>query len=910
MTRLIERWFPCEDVSNNSDSGWGSGNREKAMFPWFAARPLVQAKAAVLCSLLEWPEDESAQRHLIGLVRESLGARDALNRELSDAIGDCYDGGASILDPFSGRAMIPLVAARLGAKAWGIDLSPVATIAGSLLADYPLRDWSNEPPLPFTPIAEKPQRLVDTDDRLHGDVTTVLAEVGNRFEAEMAPYFPTVKSRRPWSYLWAVSLPCQECGLRFPLVGALALRPPKQKIGDPGQSYRITTRGEEFAAEVHEGAPRSEPSHRAVGGKRGKAAVCSFCDHVHVVEVYTRLMNEGLANDELLLVSDLDDEFGKLFREPTSSDVDGYKAAQQALEKEAPFGEGLPARPHERVPEGNSHTVRPSKYGYRSYGDFCNDRQTLGFVRLSRIVNSVGAEMLAAGQSDEYVAALSAYAASAVLRKMRRSTRGARLQFYKDGRPTGVGDIFINEASITFSFDYLEVGLGSAAGTWPSTITRTLSTLSEVVAHPPGAKPAEIQQGSALALPLPDSSVDAVVTDPPYESMIDYADASDLFYVWLKRALATSHPALGITADPFDLQDKTEEIIVKDSGSSVGDHRDKDHYDKGIADAFTEAARVVDPDGVVTIIFGHGDPEVWHRLLTSLKEAGLVLTGSWPARTEKGGKAGSANIETTITLCCRPAPVGRKAGRVADVDAEVRVEILGRIPLWDAAGLALTDQLMASAGPAMEVVGRYSEVLDRRGEPVELDRYLPFARRCVEEAADIRIDALPLGTFDDRTRFALFWARLYGRNVAAGSEGRWQRLASDLSEDETASVLAKAAKGVRLAYGHEADADIQATSATIDVALAVAAAGKSLASAAEVLIEAGRTEDQFLWAALGELSRRLPEADDDGDVFTWLVRNRQAVESATRNVEATRQRELQEEEDQRAQASLFDKDGG
>ena len=51
-----------------------------------------------------------------------------------------YPGGASLIDPFSGRAMIPLEAARYGTKTWGIDYSPVATLAGSLLADYPLRD--------------------------------------------------------------------------------------------------------------------------------------------------------------------------------------------------------------------------------------------------------------------------------------------------------------------------------------------------------------------------------------------------------------------------------------------------------------------------------------------------------------------------------------------------------------------------------------------------------------------------------------------------------------------------------------------------------------------------------------------------------------------------------------------------
>jgi adenine-specific DNA methylase len=908
MTRLIERWFPCEDVSNNSGSGWGSGNSEKMIFTWFAARPLVQAKAAVVCSMLPWPDEEKEQRRLQALVRRSLTGRDAAHKELVEELARHYPNGASMLDPFSGRAMIPLEAARLSIEAWGIDLSPVATLAGTLLADYPLRDWSEEPPVPFVPVEGHGQTTTDGSDRLLQDVSAVFQHIGMRYEEEMDEFYPVVDGRRPWGYLWSVTLPCQECGNRFPLTGSLTLRYPLPKKNDPGQSYRLHVDGDQVVVEVHEGEPRTDPTLVSIDGTRGKSAICPFCEHVHTIEVHTRLMNEGLAQDSMLLVADLDSTYGKLFREPTTEDLKGVAAVSAALAAEKPFAPGLPARPQEMIPAGNNDTVRPSKYGYQSYGDLCNDRQTLGFVRLSKIIGEASTALRKAGVSDDYRAALCGYTASALVRKLRRSTRGSVLEVSRDRRRSGVADIFKNEASVNFSYDYFETACYGGPGTWESVSRGTLSAVEKQLERHPG-RPAVVRQGSALALPLPAGSVGAVITDPPYEAMIDYADASDLFYVWIKRALATSHPALGITADPYDLQDKTEEIIVKRGGTANADHRDKGHYDKGIADAFAEAARVVHPEGVVTIIFGHGDPEVWHRLLTSLKEAGLVLTGSWPARTEKGGKAGSANIETTITLSCRPAPVGRKAGRVAEVDAEVRAEILDRIPLWDAAGLALTDQLMASAGPAMEVVGRYSEVLDRRGEPVELDRYLPFARRCVEEAADIRIDALPLGTFDDRTRFALFWVRLYGRNVAAASEGRWQRLATDLSEDETASVLVKAPKGVRLAYGREADIEVHPTSSTIEVAMAMAAAGKSLASAAEILIDTGRTEDQFLWAALGELSRRLPEADDDGDVFTWLIRNRQASESATRNVEATRQRELRDEEDKEAQASLFDKDG-
>ena len=293
--------------------------------------------------------------------------------------------------------------------------------------------------------------------------------------------------------------------------------------------------------------------------------------------------------------------------------------------------------------------------------------------------------------------------------------------------------------------------------------------------------------------------------------------------------------------------------------------------------AFAEARRVVRPDGVVTIVFGHGDPEVWHRLLEAITSAGLVLTGSWPAKTEAGGSAGSANIVTTLTMSCRPAPPGRPVGRANLVEAEVRKEVKARIPMWDAAGLAPTDQLMASAGPAMEAVGRYEQVLNHLGDPVDPAHYLVVARRAVEEAAAVVIEHLPLETFDVRTRFALSWARLYRRSVAAKSEARWQALAADLSSDELKGVLQEADKGVRLGYAKDWKGTPTETSATIDVAMAMAKAWpEGLDAVAEVLVATGRdTADNYLWAAIGYLSSLLPEADPDAVAWTSLVRGRE-----------------------------------
>lgn len=886
---MIERWFPCAEVSEASVSGWGSGKSEKALFIWFAARPLAQAKAAVLTSLLPWPAAPEEQERLKKLVREAMSGRDEAHDTLVAELRRTYPTGASMLDPFSGRAMIPLEAARLGVRAWGIDYSPVATLAGTLLADYPLRDWSNEPPLPFG------QPAAFSEGRLVADTQGVLEEVGRRYEIGMTEFYPRVNGQQPWGYLWAVTLPCQECGRRFPLTGSLVLRHALPVKNDSGQSYRIEVDrvAGTFTAVVHAGPPTGQPTLVTVtkGGKaqRGKAAICPFCEHVHPKDVHTRLAAEGLGRDAMLVAADIDKDVGKLFREPNEDEGLAARQASIALARELPFGPGLPAIPNEAIPPGNNDTVRPSMYGARTYGQLSNDRHTLGYVRLSRIIGIMADELKAEGASDAYVAALAAYAASVLVRRMRLGTRAVTLNAHKEARSNRVqtSDMFRNESSVGFSYDYFETGLGLGPGTWPTVSADTIAVLRTQGSRPSG-RPAIIRRGSATALPLPAASVDAVITDPPYDDMIDYSDASDLFYVWLKRALVSTHPDLGLTADPRGVQEKTEEIIVKRGGTAVGDHRTREFYDAMLARSFAEAQRVVREDGVVTIVFGHGDPEVWHRLLGAITAGGLYLTGSWPAKTEAGGKAGSANIVTTLTLSCRPAPANRSAGRVDDVDDEVRHEVRARVPEWEKASLALTDQLMASAGPAMEIVGRYSAVLDQLGEPIDTTRYLVLARRAVEEAAAIKIEDLPLETFDARTRFALFWVRLYGRGLAPKSEARWQAMVTDIALTEIDDILrdGEGGKGVRFVFGLEANAGVGEASSVVDVALAMARAWPAgLNAVAEVLAASGRDgDDPHLWAAIGFLSARLPDADPDVQAWNGIVRGRRAVASATLGV--------------------------
>jgi adenine-specific DNA methylase len=911
MTRMIERWFPCAEVSANSDKGWGSGNTERNLFTWFAARPTAQAKAAVICSLLPWPDDHSEQVRLQSLVTQAMSGRYAAWNEIRGEILKANPNGANVLDPFSGRGIIPLEAARLGLPASSIDYSPVGVLASHLLTDFPFRDWSQEPIVEFGSVpgrganAYAEQTLIEPGagpDRLLTDVEAVFTEVGRRHAESLETFYPSRNGKQPWGYLWAVTLPCQECGRRFPLVGSYDLRKASVKKGgkrgadfnDPGQSFYIEADDatDTFRAIVHEGSPRRTPTlaNAIKDGKkvRGKSATCPFasCGHVHPIETHQRLAGEGQGEDILLVVADMDDTVGKLFREPATEEFSAAHSASVQLHTEVPFSPLLPAVPNETIPVLSGATIRPSLYGAKTYGDLMCDRQTLSFVVLARVISDLGTELRKQGLSKDYARALMGYAAANMARKVKYSTRGSTLQL-KPGGAVMVNHIFVNESTIAFSYDFFEAGIAEGPGTWNSMIggsAGAMSTLRNLMADIRGAATV-VTQGSATEQPFPDGTFAAVVTDPPYDAMVYYSDSSDLMYAWLKRALYSTWPELSVTPDERGLQDKSLEIIVNEHSKDPTEHRTREHYDTLISKAFSEMRRVVREDGLVTIVFGHGDPEVWQRLLGAITGAGLVMTGSWPARTESGGQQGKANIETTLTMACRPSAQDRSVGSKAQVEADVKAEVKSRIDLWEKSGLAPTDMLMASAGPAMEVVGRYASVVDIAGSPVDPTEYLVVARRAVQEDARIEIDHHPLDTFDARTRFALWWVQLFRKNETAKSELRWQTLAADLDLASVRDLMAETSKGIRFTDSSSVKFKVTQESSAIDVALAMAAAWpEGMEAVGAALADSRREDDPYLWAAVKFLSDRLPESDPDAIAWTRIIRNKSGVAAAAKGI--------------------------
>ena len=174
-----------------------------------------------------------------------------------------------------------------GARAAGSDLSPVATLGGRLLAEYPFRDWSAEPDLPFGLIPEGGALFGDPEQRLLRDVRTVLQRSMHGPSRLVEPLYPrNADGRFPWAYLWAVTIPCDRCKRTFPLLGSLVLRQPYKRTDDLGQALHLTVTGDAWHTEVIDGPPDQEPPLAAVPGRKGKSARCLFpdCQHLHSLD--------------------------------------------------------------------------------------------------------------------------------------------------------------------------------------------------------------------------------------------------------------------------------------------------------------------------------------------------------------------------------------------------------------------------------------------------------------------------------------------------------------------------------------------------------------------------------------------------------------------------------------------------
>jgi len=125
-----------------------------------------------------------------------------------------------------------------------------------------------------------------------------------------------------------------------------------------------------------------------------------------------------------------------------------------------------------------------------------------------------------------------------------------------------------------------------------------------------------VVNASSVRTKLPESSIDAVITDPPYGSNVQYGELSHFWLVWI-------HKYLPFSAKMYSLEG---EAVVHRKLSKKSDYKkDFSAYQALLAGIFSECYRVLKPGRVMTFTFNNKNPEAWLAVLRAVVSAGFDL---------------------------------------------------------------------------------------------------------------------------------------------------------------------------------------------------------------------------------------------------------------------------------------------
>lgn len=981
---LIEDWLPVRDLGIES-------RRERAaasalpplsfLHVWWARRPLVASAAVVLGGLMPaWTDsvqvwmtsylaalsdgdrrallhprpalrprhdyDVASEawyrdwfEHLIGVWGDPIGGRAAIeaakadNRKLEDngyGYKQAYRNSPDathvralhallewvwgtrpgVLDCTAGGGSIPFEAARYGLPAHANDLNGVAVA----VLEAGVRAPAERGSALLGPLAHWGGILV------------------KRVQAELADYFPLRSGESVIAYIWAHAIRDPRSDRQVPLLTDKWLRKAK---------------GQEAAVELileADGVPLAEPRFRVVFGRdvrpvdadrgivaRG-TALSPYDDLVIDGEYIKAEAKAGRMTEVLYAVAIRDRAGNRTFREPTQQDVEALASARNALAETRRDWIANGLLPDEEIPSGN-YDRGHRMYGLFNWTDMFTSRQLLVHATFAKqfaaLVPEVRAE-LALDEADEVLALLSLMQGKALNWNARASTWDVSRQKMRS--------VFEKH---NFSFKWTFAEFEGSQALYPWALSQLLdayegiaglleTTASDPTTGEPIDRTVRVTQGNAADMPsVASGSVCHVCMDPPYYDNVMYAELADFFYVWEKRTLGLVRPEFF----RGELGDKENEAVANPArfasmGARRGQLADADYESKMTA-IFSEAHRVLRPDGVLSVMFTHKRAEAWDTLGAGLLEAGFTVQTSWPVNTESEQSLHQANVNSaasTIMLVCRKREERQETRKVFldDIEAEVRAASREAAQRFQQAGIDGVDLLLSTYGPSLSVISRhwpvYSSTPDELGRERVLrpEEALSIARQEVVRLRRARLVGRAAHV-DDVTDFVMLAWDVFGAREFSFDTARLLALAVgglDLEELERAKVLVKKSGMVRLLEPRERvrrvgdDApgvhpSVSTFGSMLDAVHTVlhVADVDGMHAAKALMDRSGLTEDEGFLATVQGLVNAIPRAKYKGQ---WI--NPEAglldtlVTAYLPSVEVPVEKDMQE----MAQASLFD----
>jgi len=728
--------FPFSVISEASAVEKGPGRPPHwEMVFWWTRKPLISARAIIAGCLL--PEKTSVGEFLYGIGVRRKGKR-ANGRIVFDGAPHRVKPryrfeGVRLLDPFAGFGSIPLEGLRLGLDVTAVELLPAAYVFLKAVLEYPAKYGER-----LVQYVEKWGRWVT--ERLRED--PLIREL---YEDDVAVYIGSWEVKCPhcgrWTPLvgnwWLARVKAGEGYARLawmePVVegGEVKIKVVdlNKALGDRVvegarvSGLRVTAGGKEFRV------PESN-----IEARREKA-VCLLC-HQPIMQIdpqtgrhyaetkglpkevkerlkgYVKfaleLYNKGMGygtNTELppwinetparqrLLVKV---KQGDLEFEPcTEKDQEKLEKAKEQVKKLLKTND--PDVPREPISLYSVRYLFPILYGMTEWYKLFNPRQLLTLVKLVKLIREAGKQIqqekvkegLSKEEAFRYAEAVTKYLAISLVRFVDHNNIMTLLH---PSNPIGIEIAHaLSMRGLAMQWNWGDTNPMIVAkgmlrtNSWVKCLEKETEALTYLVSFSNNSVNANIWLDDATILSNldldPNGKFELIITDPPYYDDVPYAELSDFYYVWLKRALSDVEndrlvPKFLSEAFFEKVGDNWVEISTQWQkyalsevslnpprlGATAGYEDGVKHFQNLLNASFVTMASKLENNGLLVTYYAHTDPEAWKALLEAgWGAARFRVTNAFPITTESTQsvvKRGKLSMDTSIVVVWRKGSEG------------------------------------------------------------------------------------------------------------------------------------------------------------------------------------------------------------------------------------------------------------
>ncbi|MET3842046.1 DUF1156 domain-containing protein [Bradyrhizobium sp. OAE829] len=823
--KLIEVSIPLEaiNVASAREKSIRHGH-PSTLHLWWARRPLAACRAVLFAQLVDdpssWPdrfqteEAQDIERRRLHRVIEAMVPWDALNNEtilnaarweiarsvawgLGEEPPPKGDGGAilkylqtnapPVYDPFSGGGSIPLEAQRLGLRAYGSDLNPVAVLIGKALVEIPPTFAGCQPINPISRDEAKNGSLRGWKGAqgLAEDVRYYGQWMRDEAERRIGHLYPKAtltdgSEATVLAWIWARTVRSPDPaakGAMVPLVSTFMLSTKEGKkawveaVIDPNAPS-----GWRF--EVRTGALSKSDEERLKKGTKsakGAAFVCVLTGSA-IDRKYAQIEGKSNRLGQRLMAIVAEGRRGRHYISPENAveeiakDVNNYP--QVGDTRNTFLGESTPTRA--MITGGVC-----SAYGLRTWADLFTARQLLALNTFVELIDSTrervrldasagglasSAERLRSGGrgSAAYADAIATYLGLAIDRAAMAGNSLVRWNAVGEKAQHAFG-----RQAFGMVWDFAEPNFfADATGSFSSCYEMAANSLMFANVTPGSISALAAQKNGYPARPV------VISTDPPYYDNIAYAELSAFFYPWLRRSVSSIWP------DEFRrLTVPRDDELVAAPFRHGGKSEAETFFMQGMGDALKAMQDAASDDQPLVVYYAFKQSEAaedgvtsagWASFIQAIVDAGLGIDGTWPLRTEMATRMvgqGANALASSIVLVCRKRALSASVIIRADFIRALKREMPKAIEDIRRAGVGPVDMQQSVIGPGMGIFTRYSKVLEDDDNPMPVKTALSLINRVWEEI-DQELDA----AFDAETQVALAWFATYGFDARASGE--------------------------------------------------------------------------------------------------------------------------------------------